>query len=87
MSDTLQADCSDTGSFDGLYCPTCEYPLTGLPENRCPECGTTFDPAELRRKLSTEPQPVLPWGEWRTRGFWRAFTQTWAAVVFIVGPM
>jgi hypothetical protein len=31
-----------------LHCPTCGYNLTGLPENRCPECGLTFSPDELR---------------------------------------
>jgi hypothetical protein len=31
-----------------LHCPTCGYNLTGLPENRCPECGSFFSPAELR---------------------------------------
>lgn len=25
-------------------CLTCRYPLTNLPENRCPECGRAFDP-------------------------------------------
>ena len=28
-------------------CPRCEYNLTGLPEPRCPECGTEFDPHAL----------------------------------------
>ncbi len=26
-------------------CPRCEYNLTGLTSNRCPECGTRFDAA------------------------------------------
>ncbi len=26
----------------GLVCPRCNYPLRGLPEHRCPECGHAF---------------------------------------------
>jgi len=31
-----------------LFCPQCDYNLTGLVEHRCPECGTPFDPERLR---------------------------------------
>lgn len=41
-----------------LYCPTCGYNLTGLPENRCPECGSAFDPAELVRAMERLPKPI-----------------------------
>ncbi len=34
-----------------LFCPNCRFPLRGLPQPRCPECGTTFDVADL----------VCPW--------------------------
>jgi hypothetical protein len=27
-----------------MFCLGCGYPLDGLPEPRCPECGTPFDP-------------------------------------------
>jgi hypothetical protein len=32
-----------------IYCPDCDYVLTGLTENRCPECGREFDAERLRR--------------------------------------
>jgi hypothetical protein len=28
-----------------MWCKTCGYVLDGLSENRCPECGHKFDPA------------------------------------------
>lgn len=40
------------------HCTRCRYDLRGLPENRCPECGTEFDPATTGRAIepgSTEP--------------------------------
>jgi ribosomal protein L37E len=34
-----------------MYCRKCGYQLHGLSENRCPECGRTFDPANRRTYL------------------------------------
>jgi hypothetical protein len=31
-----------------IYCPDCDYDVTGLTENRCPECGAEFDATRLR---------------------------------------
>ena len=33
-------------------CPKCEYNLTGLSADRCPECGSTFRWKELRTRAS-----------------------------------
>jgi hypothetical protein len=38
-----------------FFCPKCSYDLFGLPENRCPECGTPFDPATLAHRF---PRPM-----------------------------
>lgn len=39
--------------IDRLRCWECNYDLTGLPEHRCPECGTKFDPEQLRRRYES----------------------------------
>ena len=33
-------------------CGRCDYVLTGLPENRCPECGTVFHWHEVSRRAA-----------------------------------
>jgi hypothetical protein len=37
-----------------MYCSECGYPLHGLEERRCPECGRPFDPQD-DRTFSTQP--------------------------------
>jgi len=37
-------------NYVDLTCPECEYRLTGLRTPRCPECGTAFNPRELRAR-------------------------------------
>jgi hypothetical protein len=58
----------------GMRCLVCDYNVTGLSENRCPECGTEFDPDLLRRVAAGQPIPCTPWD---TRGGFVGFWQTW----------
>jgi hypothetical protein len=44
-----------------LRCPACDYNLTGIVEHRCPECGSSFDPEELRARLRGAPSPIPVW--------------------------
>jgi hypothetical protein len=37
------------------HCRVCDYDLRGLPEPRCPECGTQFEPREAALPTANEP--------------------------------
>lgn len=45
------------------FCLECGYDLAGLPQARCPECGTEFDVheivGEMQRRQMTMPQMLL----------------------------
>jgi hypothetical protein len=40
-------------------CLDCDYPLRGLPEPRCPECGRPFDPADPNSYFAPPPKDYL----------------------------
>jgi hypothetical protein len=49
-------------------CKECGYNLFGLPEPRCPECGTAFDMEEVQEELGTveparQPGPRPSWSQ------------------------
>jgi hypothetical protein len=39
--------------YESGYCQRCGYSLSGLPEPRCPECGTPFTTQEVTRTAQT----------------------------------
>ena len=41
-----------------LFCPQCEYNLTGLTQDLCPECGRPFDREEIARLAASAPKPI-----------------------------
>ncbi len=43
----------------GLTCPRCNYALVGLPEHRCPECGSAFDIEDLIRPYTALRPPEI----------------------------
>ena len=43
---------------EGALCLGCNYPLRGLPEARCPECGRTFDPSNSWTMNTGRPMPA-----------------------------
>jgi hypothetical protein len=53
------------------FCQTCGYNLRGLETNRCPECGTEFDPSKL-------DVARIPWLQRLSIGTWRAY---WGTIV------
>lgn len=55
MSDSSHAAFSDPASDPHLHCMECDYDLTGVPEDRCPECGL----AQARSRM----QAWMNWGD------------------------
>ena len=61
-----------------LHCPRCGYNLRGLPDGKCPECGTPFE----RDTLARMDQPTV------SMGAIRLFAVVWPVIylVFIAPP-
>ena len=64
------------GTSDGpiteptMWCHACEYPLDGLSEQRCPECGRPFDPLEKRTYRSKPPGSRRALFVWLVPAMW-----------------
>ncbi|GJM26505.1 MAG: hypothetical protein DHS20C16_29200 [Phycisphaerae bacterium] len=61
---------------EGLRCPECEYNLTGLVEDVCPECGRPFDREQLLAELAGATVPIPIWSQRDEIGDVRAFGRT-----------
>jgi hypothetical protein len=65
-----------TPTDEGLRCPTCDYNLTGLVEEVCPECGNAFDRVQMIAEMSVAAAPIPIWGRRHEIGAPLAFVQT-----------
>lgn len=76
---------TSTDQEQTLFCPRCDYNLTGLAEKRCPECGEVFDPEVLRQEMDDTPKPISIPMLIRSL-FWPA-TWPWLALALLIGAM
>ncbi len=66
-----------------MYCLNCGYVLDGLPEDRCPECGTAFDPTDSSTVHRHGAAPGRPPGSPRLVTL---RIELWAALcLFVIG--
>ncbi len=58
---THPADSAIDSDGEGIYCPLCNYNLTGAMAGRCPECGAFFDRSALIAAQRTNRVTLIPW--------------------------
>jgi len=75
-------DTSQTLVDEGLRCPECEYNLTGLERDVCPECGEGFDRGRLLAELAGAPAPIPIWSRRSEIGGPKAFALTLVEIWF-----
>jgi hypothetical protein len=67
-------------------CSCCRYALRGLPDNRCPECGTAFDPTDPQRYV--RPSPNGRCAKWLLRPTrWIAGSSRFVCIAIVLAQM
>ncbi len=68
---------------EGIYCPICNYNLTGIRTGRCPECGSFFDREALRHAQSTNKVTLIPWDDPQPMPFFKRLKETLKICLFV----
>ena len=69
---------------EGPHCDRCDYDLTGLTSDRCPECGKLIAFGWAIGGQSMTERRATPWDR---RGGVGGFVRTWALAAFLPGRM
>ncbi|MBN1345877.1 MAG: hypothetical protein JXQ73_24520 [Phycisphaerae bacterium] len=76
---TPQGDLTRESSLlddEALFCPVCEYNLTGNVAGRCSECGSLFDRERLIEARRLAAEALMPWERKGELSVWRRFVRT-----------
>lgn len=69
-------------SNEEIYCPICNYNLTGITTGRCPECGSFFDREALLSNQKANRITLIPWDDPVNEKLWPSFAKTLRICLF-----
>lgn len=65
-----------------IYCPLCNYNLTGVHSGRCPECGGIFHREALFAAQKSNQITLIPWDDPEPMSLLRRFGRTLSVCLF-----
>lgn len=65
-----------------IYCPLCNYNLTGVHSGRCPECGGIFHREALFAAQKANQITLMPWDDPEPMSVFRRFGRTLSVCLF-----